>query len=693
MIVSSRMLRFIAVAGLALLDACGGSKDSGTPGGGTPPPAVTISVAPANPSVQTSATAQFTATVGNASNTAVTWLVNDVTGGSTTTGTISTSGLYTAPATVPSPATVTVKAIAVADTTKFATSTVTITAPAPPPAITVTVAPATASIAVNGAQHFTATVANSTNTAVTWSVSGTGCSAAACGTITSGGDYTAPATVPSPATVTVKAISAADTTKSGTATVTVTAAAPPANPLALLNGRFVITTIDQERNGFVTGTLDFDGAGHVTAGAVDLNIPEATAQTTISSGTYTVGSDGRGRVALTVTGVGTVHFSFVVVSSSLARIMYYEPTSTGDLFGTLEKQTATATPTGKYVFHLEGTGLTGRRGYVGLLDFGASTGQLDFTEPVPTGFAHGYGTTAVGTATVTLGAADSKGRGTLTIASTETGTMQFAYWVIGASKLAIIPLDPVAPIIANTSGAKPASGGIAEKQGTIQAAGNLATGNYVFTAMGYDSVGVFDKGGRIVSTGASTADITTDHVGPLKGQQLDVLDHGCTTTLSAAGRSDIFCSTNNYGLRVFFIDTGHAYALVYDSVNAAFGIGELYKQSAATYANSDLAGGFALLGFGDETANNVTGAIAVASGGTLSGTQDTSEDGVQRPDLAVTGTYTLNTNGTGETVFTAGGKTNQHRYWVASANKVMGFTINDPDRESFILERQNLTGP
>ena len=45
------------------------------------------------------------------------------------------------------------------------------------------------------------------NAAVTWSVSGAGCSGAACGTISGGGLYTAPMTVPSPATLNVTATS------------------------------------------------------------------------------------------------------------------------------------------------------------------------------------------------------------------------------------------------------------------------------------------------------------------------------------------------------------------------------------------------------------------------------------------------------------------------------------------------------
>jgi hypothetical protein len=92
----------------------------------------------------------------------------------------------------------------------------------------VTVSPATAQLAAGTTQQFTATVTNDQNGAgVTWSLSGQTCKDAACGVLgsvtTTTVTYTAPATPPAanPA-VTITASSKADSTKSGTATITVT---------------------------------------------------------------------------------------------------------------------------------------------------------------------------------------------------------------------------------------------------------------------------------------------------------------------------------------------------------------------------------------------------------------------------------------------------------------------------------------
>ena len=87
--------------------------------------------------------------------------------------------------------------------------------------ITVTVAPVSASVALNGTVQYTATVAGTTNTAVTWSAGGIPGGNSSVGTISSAGLYTAPAVLPNPSAVNIVATSVADTTKSGSATANV----------------------------------------------------------------------------------------------------------------------------------------------------------------------------------------------------------------------------------------------------------------------------------------------------------------------------------------------------------------------------------------------------------------------------------------------------------------------------------------
>jgi hypothetical protein len=91
------------------------------------PAAVTVTISPTTASVRINRTRQFSAQVQNGANTTVIWKVNGVAGGNPTIGTISSTGLYRAPAAVPQPAVVTVSATAAADQSKVASASVTIT--------------------------------------------------------------------------------------------------------------------------------------------------------------------------------------------------------------------------------------------------------------------------------------------------------------------------------------------------------------------------------------------------------------------------------------------------------------------------------------------------------------------------------------------------------------------------------------
>ena len=104
-----------------LLVSCGGgggSTTSGSNSGST----ISVSVAPASATVAPGGSQQYTATVVGTSNMAVTWSAASVSGGNSTVGTISSSGLYTAPSIAPNPPNVTITAISVADSTKSGTA-------------------------------------------------------------------------------------------------------------------------------------------------------------------------------------------------------------------------------------------------------------------------------------------------------------------------------------------------------------------------------------------------------------------------------------------------------------------------------------------------------------------------------------------------------------------------------------------
>ena len=188
---------------LVLLTACGGGSGSNNPSGSTTSTISSVSPACAPSTIAINATSQCNATVkGSGSySSAVTW--------SASAGTVSASGILTAPATA---GTVTVTATSMQDPTKSGTASVTVQPP-PSPTITsvqVTCNPSTVNVGANSQCNVTIKGTGNYSSAVTWSAS--------VGAINASGLFTAPATAGS---ATITATSVQDAAQSSEATVTV----------------------------------------------------------------------------------------------------------------------------------------------------------------------------------------------------------------------------------------------------------------------------------------------------------------------------------------------------------------------------------------------------------------------------------------------------------------------------------------
>jgi uncharacterized protein (DUF1800 family) len=119
------LLPVVCLGGLAGLAGCGGSSSSNVV---NTTPTVTVNGAS---QVRLGSTAQLSATVTNEANTAVTWQVNGVNGGSAAAGTISATGLYTPPPAIPAVNPVVITAVSVVSPTLTGTANETVWNPLP----------------------------------------------------------------------------------------------------------------------------------------------------------------------------------------------------------------------------------------------------------------------------------------------------------------------------------------------------------------------------------------------------------------------------------------------------------------------------------------------------------------------------------------------------------------------------------
>lgn len=249
---------------------------------------ISLSVVPSSAAVPVDQTRQFTATVSGTSDTAVSWLVNNVRGGSSSVGTISSTGLYTAPVTAnPS---VEVTAISAADPTKSASASVTVTSAS----VSVSIAPASVLVQAGSARQFTATVSGASNAAVMWSVNNIQGGNSSIGTISSSGLFTAPASVSGTISESITATSYQDPTKSATATASI-------SPATTTGANYYVAPNGSDSN---------DGsAAHPWATLGHANSRVSAGSTVqVSAGTYSQGSS---QLNLTTSGSPSAYVTYL----------------------------------------------------------------------------------------------------------------------------------------------------------------------------------------------------------------------------------------------------------------------------------------------------------------------------------------------------------------------------------------------
>ncbi|MGB8885828.1 MAG: Ig-like domain-containing protein [Candidatus Korobacteraceae bacterium] len=518
----------------------------------------------------------------------------------------------------------------------------------------VTVSPATANVVEGSTQQFTATVINSSSTTVTWQVNGVAGGNSSVGTIDATGLYTAPAIVPSPASVTVTAVLQANPNLSSNAIATITAV-QFSNSSLKGNYIFSLSGIDTNLATFyAVGAITADGNGNITGGEEDLNdVAVGYVQATSITGTYTVGSDGRGTLTLSVPAISSTGFTYAFAIRALNNAALTEiDNNVVNATGNLEQQTATgvSAPSGNYAFGIAGSALCGTSvlnpiNSIGLFSLSSgSVGGLQDTNCNGT-------TTQSQSLSGSYGAIDGLGRGIGSF-STSVGSADFVYYVISANRYRFVCPDTATFFL-----------GSADLQSQASFANSDFNGGYVVnTSANTEHGSVLGVSYTLIQFNASASSVSSGHYDVNDTGTVGQASLGGQYSLASNGRVNGSFTVNGVALpfSMYLFSPTQAYYL--DQRTTAIGGGNVYAQSASVTSNADWAGSYATKQFGyflpssglilPANSSSVSGQISADGNGNLAGTLDFNDPNGVFPGDTLQGTYSVGTAAPGRTTAT-----------------------------------------
>jgi len=535
------------------------------------------------------------------------------------------------------------------------------TATPPPPVLAIALSTAPpATLAASGTVSIAATVTNdSANGGVDWSCAPAG----ACGTFnpahTASGaatTYTAPSAAGS---VTIVAAATSKSSTTATATVTITATTPaitvtlstaPPTSLAVNATASVAATV---ANDTANAGVDWSCTPVGTCGSFS---PTHTA-----SGATTTFTAPAAAVSATITAASTT--TPAITASAPVNIV-----------------AGTATLSGNFTFFASGMEANSRlfslAGVATLTTAGTVTGgEQDFNDGSSTNKSPTGGDQITG-GSYTLGA---DGRGTLTLITNnanlgKAGTETFSIAMVNSSHLLIESFDSTAT-----------SSGSMDLQSPVLTDMGALSGAYSFAVLGKFSTTTEGFGGIITITGSGTLH---DAIDINEGGTVTAgSSNGTYTAQDSLGRGTLSFGGNTFVYYAVLADSTRtkAFRIIVTNSNET-DIGSAFAQaSGATFSPATIKGNYVFLEGGNHgnTGGFVTAGQFSADGGgnVTSGAADESEGGTPNDQTsgAVTGTYTLPTNGVGSLTIT----------WATDSHK-RGMYPTDPSIN--LLDPNNATG-
>jgi hypothetical protein len=567
--------------------------------------------------------------------------------------------------------------------------------------VTMTTAPP-AALPAGGTASVAATVTNdSRHEGVDWAAT---CGSSSCGSFSSthtasgaSTTFTAPSDIPDGNVVNIIATSTRNPNKTATASPTIQFSN------TMLVGNYVFEAAGQDVTSLtyqVAGVFTADGTGAITGGeltysdfvVLDTNIP-------IDSGTYTIGTDGRGTITLvnstdTTIGVGgTLTLGTVLANSSQALITQFDASATSS--GTMDKQTAVNDPAGGFAFVVNGKFNVGTAiggvfniDSLGVISGAGSVGDIDIFGSITN--------TTAGSLTGTVSAVADDPLGSVTVDlsffdGTNTADTEFIGYIVDDTHIKLIESDLFDITAGQAIGQGAATGTFADDTSfsgdfVFGISGDSAPGATAFaaqiTADGSGGLtGTMDQNlGGVVNTGdnAFTGTYTVDVTTPGNTGRTTATTTFTTSTLAGPTLIFYLTSTDN-----------STPPLVINTDTFSDGAGIALPQSGPAFDGAYALNFSASTGT-DASGQETDGTAQITSDGSaaFSGTGDINvEDNsvapptfTQDPGETVSGTFTASADGTPgrfDSTLTVGSDTFGTELYVADPTQ--GFIIENDD--------------
>jgi uncharacterized repeat protein (TIGR01451 family) len=465
----------------------------------------------------------------------------------------------------------------------------------------------------------------------------------------------------------------------GNATISLTIAAMPANTQpGLLKGQYAmllrgfdeVTGVEKA----IVGSLTFDGAGKITAGAVDISTAGTGSPGVLSNvattGVYVIGADNRGVMSITPAGQTPYIFTFSVgdvlsgVASTAYMTSFTDNSGAGDLYaGILRLQDPTsfnnAAFAGTYVYDNTGQDPRGNRA----AEIGLTT--LNAANAVTSGSAdtnlNGF-VGSIRTITGSYTTPDSNGRSLLTL-TVNTSPSSVVVYQISANEVVHMTLDARAT---NTL-----------LLGTAKRQPNPGT----FSNTSLAGPDIFSLSGTTGTTGTSASIglfTVTPGTAPTVNVTLDTNDNG-TVTIGRALTGPLSIATSGRGtmspggnaLIFYLTEPDHGFAM---SSVGSVDFGPIVPQVGAPFSASPFSSN---VFFGMQEAvgggNSVFSGVAVLAPGAFNVTEDESHFGGNLFFDANIGTLNFTVASDGHFTSNAGSNIGQQTGYMISPFEVVLF--------------------